>query len=82
MQCLSEQIDRYGQVNREGRWGERWRQTDEDGRQHRFKNKKVVGVLHCTARKRKLAFSSWKTFIRPGAGTRLLASKKLLVKHT
>jgi len=47
-----------------------------------LKTKKVAVVLDCTVRKRKLAFSSWKTFIRPGAGTRLLTSKKLLVKHT
>lgn len=47
-----------------------------------LKTKKVVGVLDCAVRKRKLAFTSWKTFIRPGAGTRLLTSKKLLVKQT
>ena len=65
-----------------GGGGDGDRRTDQDGRQHRFKNKKVEGVLDCTVRKRKLAFSSWKTFIRPVAGTRFLTSKKLLVKHT
>jgi hypothetical protein len=41
-----------------------------------------MGVVECTVQQRKLAFSSWKAFIRPGEGTGLLTSKKLLVKHT